>query len=93
MLLEYEDVFSRLKFHFSEKEKEWFVGGMEKVRVKNLDVLSIEKSGMPLPDESDRIFYDMARFCGAYLITGNIKHYPAESFIVTPAQFLGLLGS
>jgi hypothetical protein len=41
-------------------------------------------------DEDDRVFYDTAKFAGAYLITGNIKHYPAEPFIITPAVFLEL---
>ena len=41
-----------------------------------------------LPDESDRIFYDTARGSGSFLISGNIKHYPKESFIMSPADFL-----
>ena len=42
----------------------------------------------PMPDEDDRKFYDVAKSSGAFLITGNIKHFPSESFIVTPADFL-----
>ena len=45
-------------------------------------------STMPLPDEADRVFYDTARASGAILITGNIKHFPARSFIMTPAAYL-----
>jgi predicted nucleic acid-binding protein len=41
-----------------------------------------------LPDESDRPFYDTAKEAGAVLVTGNIKHYPEENFIMTPGQFL-----
>ena len=41
-----------------------------------------------LLDESDRIFYDTAKDSGSFLITGNIKHYPKESFIKLPADFL-----
>ena len=41
-----------------------------------------------LPDESDRIFYDTARGSGSLLISGNIKHYPQEPFIIPPADFL-----
>jgi len=48
-------------------------------------------SNIPLPDESDRIFYDTAKENGTILITGNTKHYPNEAFIVTPANFLVLL--
>ena len=39
-------------------------------------------------DEDDRVFYDAAKIAGAYLITGNKKHYPDEAFILTPADFL-----
>jgi len=45
-------------------------------------------STIPFPDETDRIFYDTARASGSTLITGNIKHYPAEPFIFTPTGFL-----
>jgi len=40
-----------------------------------------------LPDQSDRIFYDTARAAGAILVTGNNKHYPVESFIMSPGDF------
>ena len=39
-------------------------------------------------DESDRIFYDTAKIAKAYLITGNTRHYPQESFILNPKEFL-----
>ena len=48
------------------------------------------KSVFPLVDEDDRMFYDVAKNAGAYLITGNIRHYPSEPFIYTPADFLEL---
>jgi predicted nucleic acid-binding protein len=43
-----------------------------------------------MPDEDDRVFYDAAKTADAYLITGNSKHYPKESFILTPSEFLKL---
>ena len=52
--------------------------------------LVITPSTIPLPDEDDRVFYDTAVSAGAYLITGNIKHFPQEPFILTPADFLAL---
>jgi len=44
-----------------------------------------------MTDETDRVFYDTAKASGAILITGNIRHYPAMPFIMTPADFLGTL--
>ena len=52
---------------------------------------AVEKSDVFLPDEDDRVFYDVAKVTNAYLVTGNIKHYPHEPFILTPAQFIYLL--
>ena len=48
------------------------------------------KSDVPMPDESDRIFYDTAKRAGAVLITGNMKHYPSEPFIMTPTVYLNI---
>ena len=45
-------------------------------------------SSIKLPDESDRIFYDTAGGSGSLLITGNIKHYPKEPFILRPDVFI-----
>ena len=39
-------------------------------------------------DETDRKFYDLAKAANAYLITGNIKHFPQDNKIITPADFL-----
>lgn len=48
-------------------------------------------SEIPLPDESDRVFYDTAQTSGATLITGNIRHFPNEPFIMSPTDFLHML--
>ena len=45
-------------------------------------------SVMPMPDESDRIFYDTAKLANAILVTGNLKHYPKEDFILSPSEFM-----
>ena len=45
-------------------------------------------SAIPLADETDRVFYDTAKESGAILVTGNIKHFPNESFIMTPGDFI-----
>jgi len=50
-------------------------------------------SKIALPDESDRKFYDVAKFCGACLITGNARHYPDDPDITNPARFLEKLNA
>lgn len=39
-------------------------------------------------DESDKKFYEVAVFCEAELITGNIKHYPKDRLVMTANEFL-----
>jgi len=55
---------------------------------KHAEFVSTDKSDIPFNDETDRKFYDAAKGSGAYLITGNKRHYPIEPVIVTPADFL-----
>ena len=45
-----------------------------------------------LPDEDDRVFYEVALSTeDAYLVTGNLKHFPKTPIVVTPAQMLDIL--
>jgi len=41
-----------------------------------------------MPDPKDKVFYEIVmekrKTEDAYLVTGNIKHFPAKPFIVTP---------
>jgi putative PIN family toxin of toxin-antitoxin system len=86
ILSEYENVMLRPKF--SSK-----INSSSVRRFINL-IRSIGISFNPVPgkiklqDESDRVFYDTARGSGSVLITGNKKHFPKESFIMLPAEFL-----
>jgi putative PIN family toxin of toxin-antitoxin system len=81
---EYRAVLERPKLKFSESKTGELLRDIERY---GISVVS-ETSAVSLPNESDRKFYDTAKICGAFLITGNIKHYPREPFIVSPAEFL-----
>ena len=89
IIQEYQDVLSRphLVFHFNEARVEEIIG---KIMADALSVV-VKPSSVPFIDESDRVFYDVAIACSAYLITGNAKHFPHEPFILPPSQFLSLL--
>lgn len=53
-----------------------------------------EPTGEILSDMDDLIFYEVAmrkRNDGAYLVTGNQKHYPVRDFIVTPTEMMKIL--
>ncbi|MCL1998280.1 MAG: putative toxin-antitoxin system toxin component, PIN family [Turicibacter sp.] len=84
ILDEYKDVLTRPHFNFDDEKRRKFLNDVEK-HGTFCDPLP---STIPLPDETDRCFYDVAKFCKATLITGNTKHYPSEDFIVSPADFL-----
>ena len=48
-----------------------------------------------LPDPKDSVFYEVVmeerKEEDAYLVTGNIKHFPGKPFIVTPRQMLDII--
>ncbi len=76
---EYDDVLHRDRFGFDEETiqfiLEWFC--------KNAVWIEANKSDVPMPDEKDRVFYDVARCCKAKLLTGNNKHYPVDELVTS----------
>ena len=54
-----------------------------------------ETYDIELPDQKDRVFYEVVmeerKEENAFLVTGNIKHFPVKTFIVTPRQFLDII--
>ena len=48
-----------------------------------------------LPDPKDRVFYEVVmeerNTEDAYLVTGNLKHFPEEPFVVTPRQMIDII--
>ena len=45
-------------------------------------------------DTKDLVFYEVALSSeDSYLVTGNIKHFPKEPFIVTPAEMIHIIES
>ena len=51
-----------------------------------------EELYIELPDPKDRVFYEVVmekrKEEDAYLVTGNIKHFPVKTYVVTPRQML-----
>lgn len=53
-----------------------------------------DPSEIVLPDRKDLPFYEVVlgkRDVDVYLVTGNIKHFPKEPFVVTPRELLDIL--
>ena len=84
ILKEYREVLSRANFGFCEWE---IIDFLSQIKHDGISIVA-EPVDISFIDDSDKIFYEVAKYCGAVLITGNIKHFPKESFIMTPADFL-----
>ena len=90
ILTEYRDVLRRPKFGFSETIIEAMLAGIE----DRAQVIEPTPSGELLPDMKDLPFYEVVlekKDAPAYLVTGNMKHFPEKPFIVTAREFLELL--
>jgi putative PIN family toxin of toxin-antitoxin system len=88
ILAEYDEVLSRPKYNHSPEYRELIFRRILETWI----LIEPTKTYAPMPDETDRPFYDTARGAGAILITGNLKHYPAsEPWIMTPADFIDIV--
>ena len=84
ILNEYRVVLSRPRFNLSREKLNKL---MEEIISRGL-LVTVSFTTFTIPDEDDRKFYDVAKACEAFLITGNTRHYPVEPMVMTPAQFL-----
>lgn len=87
ILNEYREVLSRSKFGFSSYEINSLLDWVEFCGISVIPDTIDE----PFNDEDDKKFYEVAKFCNAKLITGNIKHFPQDDLIVTVNEFLSEL--
>lgn len=89
---EYREVLNRKKFGFSKDIVEYLMTAVEKFGIQ----VDPSPSGVVLPDMKDLPFYEVVlekRDDGAYLVTGNIKHFPKEPFVVTARELLDILNA
>ena len=92
ILWEYHSVLRRKRFSFTEELIQSLIDAIENLAEKILPYPADEV----LPDMKDLPFYEVVltkNDPSAYLVTGNIKHFPQKAFVVTPREFLELLQS
>lgn len=90
ILAEYRCVLSRPKFHLAPALIETV---LKAIIVDGLNLDRVPATGIDFPDPKDIVFYEIAISKeNAYLVTGNIKHFPVRSFIVSPAEMVEILG-
>lgn len=90
IMQEYHEVLSRKKFKFEPRMINYILSAIEKYGV----LVNPLATGVILPDMKDLPFYEVVmekREDDAYLVTGNLKHFPTEPFIVTARQMLDIL--
>lgn len=76
ILDEYAEVLQREKFRFDPERVATF---LEQIRADGIPVAA-RPLATRLPDPDDEAFLEVALAGGArYLVTGNLKHYPAEA--------------
>ena len=85
ILAEYSNVLHRNKFHFPESTIQATLHYFQKYGIY-ADRLTTNEL---LPDPKDLVFYEVCmakREEDSMLVTGNMKHFPAKPFIVTPNE-------
>ena len=88
---EYSEVIYRDKFGFDRKDIE--------LVLNQLQEKAINADGTPVneffTDKKDIVFYEVTLTArskaDAYLVTGNIKHFPRKSFVVTPKEMIDII--
>ena len=85
---EYREVLSRSKFHFSSCDVSEIMG----VFSDRGEIFVPDSLRGEFVDLNDVIFYETYLLKdGAYLVTGNLKHFPVEPRIIPPVDMVGIL--
>lgn len=91
ILEEYVEVITRNKFNFEKAAVELVMNGIEKRAI----FVEREKTLEDFFDKDDIVFFEIVLSArstmDAYLVTGNMKHYPIRSYVVTPSQMIEII--
>ena len=90
IISEYEIVLNRPTFHFSVEKVARYINAIKEKGVLASRVMS----DFEYPDPDDAVFYEIALSKeDAYIVTGNLKHFPQTPIVVTPAEIMDILNS
>ena len=91
IMKEYRNVLLRPKFAFSEQIVTDILNEMSDRGI----CVDAERLTVDLPDPKDIVFYEVVmeerKEEDAYLVTGNIRHFPKKPFIVTPREMINII--
>ena len=89
ILREYQEVLSRPKFPFTDSQIAMILSVIRRYGINVQRTADIE---WPFPDPDDIIFYEVKMSVDdAWLITGNLKHFPRTPLVVTPTEMIEVL--
>ncbi len=81
----------RPKFHLTQEIVDDIIGALE----EDGEYINPEKLDIDMPDPKDVIFYEVVmekrKEEDAYLVPGNIKHFPGKHYVVTPREMLDIV--
>ena len=83
MLEEYEEVLGRCHFKFTPSDISILLG---KIKEHGMEIAPIDSSE-DSPDPDDKVFFCTALAGDARLVTGNARHYPKSTIVVSPGEF------
>ena len=91
IIKEYKTVLLRNRFGFNKDKIEIFISEL----FKRAYFIDRTKTDELFIDQSDVVFYEVVltarHSAGAYLITGNKKHFPVKPYVVTPREMLKII--
>ncbi len=89
IMAEYTEVLHRPKFHIDDER---ILTLLDNIYTNGINITPSPRDVL-FRDPKDVIFYEVAmekQDEGAWLVTGNMKHFPVEKFIVTPKEFMDI---
>lgn len=90
ILREYQGVLSRSKFPFKQTD---ILAIIQLFKTLGIDSDRV-KADKLFPDPKDVVFYEVSLSReDAYLVTGNLKHFPKRPRVLSPAEMVMLLES
>ena len=89
IIQEYRDVLSRQKFHLDSTDID---NAMRVFLDYGLNLNRTKVDDESFSDPKDIVFYEVKMSKEeAFLVTGNIKHFPRKPFVVTPREMVEIL--
>ena len=93
IIKEYNDVANRDKFSFNKEDINFVLSSLKEkgMRVERTEILE------QFIDKKDIVFYEITltarEMYHAFLLTGNIKHFPKKHFVVTPKEIVDIINN